>query len=254
MRIIGGHDYFDSAMGFGIDKTVVLNRTVRENAPITRYKDSALKFPKQESIDIIGAERHHYRTYDYSTKRHLLAFEPMVVWFAGVRHGGIMARIGDNNHSHSPLNREFYWDSESLNARIKEVGVEVKKDTGWNGSYLFNATNLAEHFADKGSQIERDWLIENGVSIAVFNISHAARGGTGYEQESGWKLDCDGLKEIGFMKVLDAYSAFQNLSQWVGGVLPRPSAPMIDIKDEKTQLQKHGMDKWSFKTMPGSKN
>lgn len=245
MRIIGGHDYFDSAMGFGIDKTVVLNRSAREDTPILSYKDSPLVFPKQQTIDLEGAKRHHNRIYDYETKRLYLAFQPMIVWFAGVRYGGIMAKVSDTPNR-LPRN-EPYWDKEALNTFLHEAGVEVKKDTGWNGTHSFNVTNLHEHFNNRGTQAEKEWLIENRVSIAVLT-------GVGHERQSGWRIDCDGLKDLGFMKVLDAYSAFQELSQWVGGVLPRPSAPMVDITDEKTQLQKHGMDKWSFKTMPGSKN
>jgi len=252
MRIIGGHDYFDSAMGFGIDKTVVLNRSVYADTPIARYKDCGLNYPKQETIDLVGAERLHSRIYDYETKHHSFSFEPLVVWFAGVRYGGIMVKIYDNK-SRAPMRREFFWDKDAFATFLKELGVEVKKDTGWNGDYRFNATNLADHFDNKGSQAEQEWLIAAGVSIAILNVAHAYRGGSGYEENAGWRFDCDGLKELGFWKALDAYSAFQNLSQWVGGVLPRPSAPMIDITDEKTQLQKHGMDKWSFKTMPGSK-
>lgn len=252
MRIIGGHDYFDSAMGFGIDKTVVLNRTVHADTPVARFKDCGLNYPHQETIDLRGAQRLNSRIYDYETKHHSFSFEPMVTWFAGVRYGGIAAKI-HNNKSRASVQREFFWDKNAFANFLTELGVEVKKNIGWNSNYLFNANSLEDHFDNKGSQSEQAWLIEAGISIAILNVAHAYRGGNGYEENAGWRFDCDGLKELGFMKVLDAYSAFQDLSQWVGGVLPRPSAPMVDITDEKTQLQKHGMDKWSFKTMPGSK-
>jgi hypothetical protein len=136
---------------------------------------------------------------------------------------------------------------------VHNLDAEIKKDTGWNGKYKFNARNIIDHFGNTGNAADQEWLIENGKSIAIFVHSNSHRNGVDHKHNAGWRFDCDGLKDFGFGKVLDAYSAFQNLSQWVGGVLPRPSAPMVDITDEKTQLQKHGMDKWSFKTMPGSK-
>jgi hypothetical protein len=39
---------------------------------------------------------------------------------------------------------------------------------------------------------------------------------------------------------------------WLGNQA-RPAPPMVTITDEKVLVTKHGMDKWSFRTMPAKK-
>lgn len=58
------------------------------------------------------------------------------------------------------------------------------------------------------------------------------------------------LREKQFNTVLDPYTAFQELSMYVGGVLPKGSNKVIDIVDDKVKAEKHGFDKHSFRKDP----
>ena len=60
------------------------------------------------------------------------------------------------------------------------------------------------------------------------------------------------LCKIDFYKHMDAFTTYQELSQYVGGVLSNTNQPVSVISDEDKKAM-HGFDKWSFKTMPGTK-
>jgi hypothetical protein len=54
------------------------------------------------------------------------------------------------------------------------------------------------------------------------------------------------LQDTGFYRVLDTYSAFQELSMFVGGVLRSTENAMVNISNED-KIAKHGFDEWSFR-------
>jgi hypothetical protein len=57
------------------------------------------------------------------------------------------------------------------------------------------------------------------------------------------------LKKYKFYKIKDAFTAYQEISMFLGGVLSMPFKPVVDIED-KYKIQSHGFDKWSFKKLP----
>ena len=60
------------------------------------------------------------------------------------------------------------------------------------------------------------------------------------------------LKDLDFQTIVDSFSAYQQLEQFLGGVLT--NNPVIPEPDDKTKLLIHGFGKESFKqTSPGKK-
>ena len=59
-------------------------------------------------------------------------------------------------------------------------------------------------------------------------------------------INSDRLKDYEFYQRVDAWSAMQEISMWVSGVLPSSARPMVQIAD-KDKIAKHGFDKWSFR-------
>ena len=55
------------------------------------------------------------------------------------------------------------------------------------------------------------------------------------------------------MQLFDTYAAFQEVSMFVGGVLPRSTKPMIEISDEDKAHKKGHGGKYSFRTPPKKK-
>jgi len=54
------------------------------------------------------------------------------------------------------------------------------------------------------------------------------------------------LKKLQFVKVKDPFTAMQELSMYVGGVIPRQTPEMVTISD-KDRIAQHGFDKLSFR-------
>jgi len=247
MRIIGGHDYFDSALAYGVDSTVVFSRTRFDDAPILSYNNSGLTFPK-ESIDF--EEERSIRSREITRQRTTYRFSPRTVWFAGKRYGCVHMTSYTINEWHR-RNEEWFWSYSKLAEFLNSIDAKVAKSMRWLDQYSLTAESLKDHFEGQGSERETDWLIENKVCIAISHPSFASRHDEGWKRVTGWKINTDGLGAMGFAKRLDPFTAFQELSMWIGGVLPRSGNPMVQIKDEKTMLKKHGMDEWSFRKMPG---
>lgn len=60
------------------------------------------------------------------------------------------------------------------------------------------------------------------------------------------------LQDIGFPSVMDPFTAFQELTMWLGAQA-RPEKDLVEISDEIMRDEK-GFDEWSFKNKaPGAK-
>lgn len=60
------------------------------------------------------------------------------------------------------------------------------------------------------------------------------------------------LRTLQFEKVKDPWTAFQEIMQFISGVLGQPARETVDITDRDMARQK-GFDDWSFRRMPGDK-
>ncbi|WP_327210540.1 hypothetical protein [Rhizobium leguminosarum] len=244
MRIIGGTDYYDTAMALGQDRTVVFARRREDKVEAVPFKKVPLVEPASHTLALKGGLYFRVTEFEHDHVRHV--FYPRIVWLAGHRHGGIQVDRYDSRHRAGMSDPLHFWHCERLMAFLAEIGArlhEPRKNAVHDRD--IDAGNIETFFTDEGSERERSWLIEHGISIATSFTNKWRHDGV-----DGWKFDVDGLKNLQFQKLVDPYEAFQRLSQWVGGVLPRPANPTVDIKDEKTMLAKHGMDSWSFRRPP----
>ncbi|MTH95490.1 hypothetical protein [Roseibium sp. RKSG952] len=147
----------------------------------------------------------------------------------------------------------YAWSLDAFKALLIDCGYEMI-DAHRKGNDEFfryaGMTTIDKHFCDEISKIETYWMIENGKSIAIWNYEPYR---FGFNRKGwSWVFDCDGLSDINFAKALDPYGAFQALSQWVGGVLPRKGKETVQLTD--TDLaKKHGYDHWSFRKPPQAK-
>lgn len=253
MRIIGGHDYFDSVLAHGSDPSIVLQRRKFEDAPVLPFAQSRLAPLLRDYFSFLGRNWRHENSL--VRRKTEYRFFPHEIWFAGKRYGGVKvethaASVGFPARAEKT---EWYWDLAKFEQFLASIDAKLDSGRGFISDHAITATNLREHFEREPTRAETDWLIENRVSIAVWNGSTSQRYSKHWHQHSGWKIDVDGLGNMGFAKKLDPFAAFQELSMWVGGVLPRPGAPMVEITDERTKVRKHGMDEWSFRTPPGMK-
>jgi hypothetical protein len=57
------------------------------------------------------------------------------------------------------------------------------------------------------------------------------------------------LKDFDFARIVDPYTAFQEIAMMVGGVIPKGGPPIVEVSNE-SKIKKHGLDKWSFRRPP----
>lgn len=136
-----------------------------------------------------------------------------------------------------PATSFFYTFDELYDYINKER--EKKKNLIYNEKEFYNG--YRQHF--ESTKIDRDFLIENKVSIA----SLVAYTNINADEEL---LINPNLKQFHFYKVLDVFQAYQELEQWVSGCLAYPPNFMVEIED-KYKISAHGFDvKYGFRKRP----
>lgn len=262
MRIIGGNDYYDSAIAYGIDPGVVF---VRDGHLLTNGDMNKIGHPAGINISITTKEdmqgnKQSWRYRSLSCNSYgngsgrlndvRYAIESMSVIFCGKNYRGLMV----TEETRSLPNYYYFWNLDKFTKWCDErdLAVDRRKRSWVNDNHdkdPFRITSLSD------DKIQA--LIDARLSIV-----YKAEPGTGkcspgskeyldwLTKDSGHRGNCDGLKEIHFQSALDPYTAFQELSMWVGGTLSATNGPnTVTITDNDVKIAKHGFDKRSFRNM-----
>lgn len=256
MRIVRGHDYYDSALAYGRDDDIMFVREPKFFA----QRECPLHAHSMEDIFLQGVGRWGYKHYTNEVimrDRGIDYKYPMystTVYIGTKRFAGYRCDIRGEAHT--------FWQLEPFLNWVKSINHEIPDSKMHNGISM----TLEEYFTPRETtDKELEWMIENKVATALY--SNDVRTGFKKEELGGWDWDThhdwpwrcnaadpgNALKEYGVMKALDPYSTFQELSMFVGGIMGGNSPDMVKITDEKTLVKKHGFDKWSFRKMPESK-
>lgn len=250
MRIIYGHDYYDSALAWGQDDNIVF---VRERERIVSYddlRDSPITSPlgilgirskKNRSVDLIGND-----WKDRTGVSHVAAC--CRVWVAGSQWNGLKISSTDNLGG---ITDQFIWAWSTLVKWLENHSVDI--DPSIVSRYWYAP--------DRTVSVNCDWFGETPCNAAVISYMTAhgitiitnVREDKRSSHSHAYRVNGDNLKDLEFYKACDAYSVFQKISQWQGGVLSGSGNPMVEITDNVVKAHKHGFDKWSFRRHPGDK-
>lgn len=259
MRLIVGRDYYDNALAYGRDDAVTFVRS-REDM---RTNDQAahglsLLTPFIEFGIILSDftqpryNKHRYRNdiNYFSVVEHRNGYDttinysirPIKVVFCGKEYNGV--KVTDFSVYKSASH--YFWTLDSLQEWLSKYNLVVKE--GVNHSYMYsygsNKINSVEYFTPRAvSSQTLDKLIENKITIVTYDWDPTP---FHVNNTTPWQVNGDNLKEIGFYKIIDAFTAFQEISMWVGGVLPASSNKMVEISNSD-KIHKHGFDKFSFR-------
>lgn len=233
MRIIGGKDYYDGARAYGIDDDVVF---VRHNHDKVEGVKNA--FDVTRKIDYYQEDSHGRFHWTHAKSHNAQGpwIYPHYVWFCGKLYTGVKARIAQV----VPNLVKHFWDINQCRQFMDQhkLKLRVRKHYWYDNDEYVN--KIEDLFQIKDATAEQlDFLIDNGIAIAIWSPE--------FEHQNVWKFNTDGLKSVDFAKAVDPYQAFQELSMFVGGVLPRQPREIVELSGEKIMLQKHGFDKWTFK-------
>jgi hypothetical protein len=251
MRIIGGHDFYDGAQALGQDLERVFVRKPFDKVEGLRIDECGLVPVKASRLHIVSNHaRHRYLSADcVDNRKGRFDFRPLVVWFAGVRHAGVMVS-GRHRGEDSYINW-CAWSAAELKDFLLSVESELA-DAFWSREEI-SASTVDQWFSDAGTEADREWLVSEGVSIAISDGMGAEHGRKAWDDTRRWKIDTDGLKDLGFARVLPPWEAFQRLEMWVGGILTRPGNAMVEIESDLVRRDKHGFDGMSFKKPKSAK-
>ena len=233
MRIISKtRDYYDPVQKMGVDKSLVYVRKPEEvklDIPALRASvDLRFIFGERMWIDVVtvGFCGHFYLMFGVMTS----VAQP--VWFTSfeeatelVISSGKTKREMKARRTYFEKNvyrRRYHWRSDLTSERIEDwLAEHATRDDD-----LFVAVDSPIFIVKRQSIWNRDWIVQKDAI----------------------------LKDVGFQKVKDPYTAFQEIAMYLGGPLAKAMDPGIDIDDE-TMAEIKGFDrKTSFRMdSPGKK-
>lgn len=235
------HDYYDSILSFGIDKKIVYQRKTIDLGEFKNL-DSILK---NYILSLEGFSVYEKYPNFISTR---LKYEPteelqlIVIFLAGVQYKLIWLNKYCFDSS-VDLSKDWFYKKEDL-LYNKDVNENLLKQLNPRKS-IDNA--IKDYFAENGKKASiYNYLVEKNIPILSIRIKNQANG------VEALINPC--LKKFNFQKLLDPYTAFQNLYMFVGGVIGNKEKEIIKISD-KDMIGKKGFDdKWSFRRQKQSEN
>jgi hypothetical protein len=217
LKIIGGHDFYDVALSMGIDPRIVLLRGKSKSVGVEKAGGTLLNRYLEEKSRNAWCEKN---------------FRCVAVAFCNKVYRGALINGFQKD--------EGIWSADKMRdwAR-KEKNREVVVYNNWSDEKI----TLEEWFTPYDApDALRNYMIANKVSILVEYPPKY------HYDEKEFQVNPYTLKQLGFAKALDPYSAFQELSMWIGGVLGGTSPEIVTIKDDKTLIEGHGFDnRFSFR-------
>jgi hypothetical protein len=232
MRIISDfQDYYDSALALGSDSTRIYHRRASAEG-----LDNG-KAPEPWSRLIA----HEKDTLDRFPLTFTDVFRPFLVCFCGNVYPGLQMPAGTQlAGAREDLEYSTFYDSQSAYDAIRLHPVKELRA----GPYSFSRgttlkQRLTKYFSLKGSDIIKQRLVDDKVAVAILMLSFS---------RSTVVTDAR-LADFQFYKVIDAWTAFQELDMFWGGVLAPESKPAPSVV-EKDRLVKHGFDQRSFRKPP----
>jgi len=250
MRIIGGRDYYDSGMALGHDEHVVFVREKDRWLPAQdAARDAALPYEalRLRYLDARTGDVVRHDSYEASLVHGGATFlvRRVTAVVCGKLHRGLDVERSAS-WPHPSQDRAVLWTLESLNEWLARFGLRAE-DGAKEWFEREGRVRLPGYFGAKDLPPKAmDYVVANRIAVMTFVDKPA----WGANEACAWRVNGDDLKDIQFYRVMDAYTLFQEIEMWVGGVLASSGNPMVEIKDDKVKAAKHGFDEWSFRKPP----
>lgn len=217
-------DYYDGVAGtVGIDKTIVYERhPIEFNTRETNNIPDAFKYKRTHDWKNPFRLLNHIRTirgdYDYGY---------FIVGFCGKSYIGFK-QIKKSKQLLNNNKLEYIPESVFITYDLNEfIDVYEKTQKRELGDDVVNYYNEIKNI--NALEINRQY----NTPIWVYEKEHF------YVNPK--------LSDFDFYKVFDAFTAFQEISMFIGGVLGNKEKEIIQVSD-KNKIEQHGFDyKWSFR-------
>lgn len=253
MRIIGGHDYYDSGLAFGQDENLIFlrNEDRKANEDVIEVElgihervCSANLKPQNTNRRSQYYRGGYHRLESLTTKDYNFIVKIAHVVICGTLYNGLHILRQKRSGSYQRDVSHWIWTPDALrqyaaeNKLILNEGSRgIAKRSNYEGTRDVVVQTLEEWMTPvKLSSKAIGYLVSNRITIAVKNPTIPR----GSRDKNTWDIDKEGLKEMEFVKVLDPYTLFQEISMWLGGVLPKNGPQTVEITDNRIKIEKHG--------------
>lgn len=224
MKIVGGHDYWDSAAAYGVDQSVTLVRNTNCDDP--NFVSTEFFFPVIQS-------KHK-------------AFSLGAIMVAGKAYPFICDTIWDTISWKSVI----YYNFSELVEKYPELRVR-----SWNSSYEEDYNWFCNQPAFREKNVI-DFLCKYNAAFSLILPQEHSYGGWNWQKTNDPKhkksnvwINPINLKQWEFYKVKDSFTMFMEVDQWVTGVLPQTKETVV--LSDKSKIIKAGFDyKQSFRKKP----
>lgn len=222
------HDYYDTALAHGIDKTCVYNRTTE-------------KIKTTNDDRVLDCKAWHKKGDDpYRNKESEFLFQA-IVGVAGELHPLLYHMFIDPDDGAST----FMYDAESCKDFLDENFPETRahdneKSFRWRWQ-MDMSDGAIEEFFELEEDHKRFQRIFLDHKVPIF-IARRARSYVVIETNPM-------LKDYGFMKVKDPYTAMQDIHMYLSGVIGMADRDTAEVGNDD-RIKQRGFDKYSFRRDP----
>jgi hypothetical protein len=230
MRIISKfHDYYDTVSTYGMDLTCIYKRK-----EIT-FEDDTVEYK-----EVLGTLRNYgnddlriFPRY-YDEKVFTLSYYCVILFCGGVYPLTVFKY--KNKYFH-------YYDIATLHKDIMRYGSkEIKKEWLNKKRFYFNR-NITRRRAENLLNIN---IPEN----TLIDLHHKYKSPIlMYDGDYSRFIINPNLKKYKFYRVKDAYTTYQDISMFLGGILGGTENKIVELSDRERK-EKHGFNEWSFRKPP----
>lgn len=271
MKLIHGHDFYDHAHA-GVDTEIIFVRDGQPKQPIT-HADFPFR-PRGRANVHLGYRE--YKDAPFSLGYVIAAgtVHPMMIF----RNGELLDNRSDPNYycAH-PMNGladqheysfrrnnnghyRFIYDAEEALAIAKAFYDEVEAEAMFRDGIQKRRAEAHDHFHTRNPAWDR-WTIEHGVVTGAIlgnwnKFENSQAYGRHHDPARDFKehihveVNLDLLGPAEFFKVKDPFTTFQDIAQFVGGVLANQGNDTVEIGNID-KVRKAGFDtKTSFRKAP----
>ena len=258
MRLIHGkiHDYYDVVAKHG--------HSTEGNTYLRNIEDIKIECERQYTSE---------KGWHYSTENHPLSFliADSINWrndryrfkdktlceigtfkilFCGKVYQGIKIVVGMYHYRVPPT--YYCYTVDEVNAVFKNYGSVLPEKLLNKRRTVYGLRNLSSEEFLNVESLNNYFTVKDYSDICIANKYVIASWlGNTHGSSSIIKLNCR-LQDYEFYRVFDPYSAYQELSMYVDGMLAYPGNMVTDIPDEY-KIESKGFDKkYGFRTRPKS--
>lgn len=275
MRIIGGHDYYDSGLAFGQDSSILflrngnrrlsdeelqelldLPRTICSGRVVAPGNDH----PTNDRYKHFLRCRHAFENIEVDRVRH--EFQVAHVILCGRLYNGLRIVVKEPYGFSREIETRWIWSVEALRHYASDYGFTViegrdGKTQDWDFVRSvqvrvdITVQTLTQWFSPQRlPDSARSRMVEERLTMITYDpsLNTPQDADRVYRR---WRVDQPTLANMQFAKAVDPYTAFQEISMWVGGVIGSYGPNTVEITDNRIKIEKHGFDnRTSFRKAP----